>query len=234
MIIIGLVFVGSNNIAQAQGRTIVQSQAFTRYYLKLELSEAWKVRQEVENRFFWFPERQHQFATRTHLQRNINNRLQVAAGFTYFIQSLPQLSNAELDENRVELRPQVEMAYKLISNKKFVFQVRSWTEFRFFEERDDHFVYGNIRQRLRFQISYRLLERLRVTAQQETHLNIGNKTSKQVFNQNRIGASVRYDFNSSYGVEVAYINWFQPILRNDDIYNRNIVRFTFHHTIKFY
>lgn len=40
-------------------------------------------------------------------------------------------------------------------------------------------------------------------------LNAGKSIVRNIFDQNRIGFSARYNFNKRVGIEIGYINWFQ-------------------------
>jgi hypothetical protein len=65
----------------------------------------------------------------------------------------------------------------------------------------------------------------------ELHINLGSKITYNVFDQNRIGASVMYSPVKNIGFEVMYINWFQQQPAGDSFYNRDIIRFALHQTL---
>src|SRR5690554_890224 len=87
---------------KAQKKVDTQQLLWTRYYLKLKLHDNYQIRQEVEERTYWFPWRQHQFVTRTFAERKLGKGWNAGLGFTYFLQSLPhnpEISNLKIEQN---------------------------------------------------------------------------------------------------------------------------------------
>lgn len=60
----------SENV-NAQKNIENQHLLWTRYYLKLKLNDNYQLRQEIEERNYWFPWRQHQFVSRTFADRKL-------------------------------------------------------------------------------------------------------------------------------------------------------------------
>lgn len=210
-----------------------QRLLWARYYLKLKLNDAFQIRQEVEERTFWFPWRQHQFVTRTFVERKLGSGWNTGVGFTYFLQSLPHHPDIPVSQSSTELRPQLEIAYKQAIFKNLTLHHRYWSEFRFFEQAHGPFEFGNNRSRYKLEIGYTPFEKLTLKAFDEIHFNIGRKIIQNVFDQNRIGASVQYMTHPNFGIELGYFNWFQQRRSGVDFYNRHILRITTHQTINF-
>jgi hypothetical protein len=215
----------------AQKNVDTQHLLWTRYYLKLKLNDEYQIRQEIEERTYWFPLRQHQFISRTFAERKLGKGWNTGLGFTYFIQSLPQNPEIKDFTNQLELRPQLEIAYKQTISEKLILHHRYWGEFRFFEQTNGSFDYGNNRTRYKLEIRYSPIPNLTLKAFDEIHINIGRKIVQNVFDQNRYGASLQYMPIESFGFELGYFNWYQQRKSGVDFYNRHIVRFTIHHTI---
>ncbi len=229
LITIGLL---ANNVI-GQKQIDSQELLWSRYNLKLKVNENYQVIQELEERTYCFPWRQHQFVSRTHLERKLGNGWSSGIAFTYFRQALPhdpEISNYTINE---ELRPQVELEYKQVLSKKITFSHRYWSEFRFFEQPDGSYDYSNNRTRYKLELRYSPTSTITLKTFDEIFINIGGQIVQNVFDQNRYGGSIQYMPQSNFGVEVGYFNWFQQRKSGVDFYNRNIVRLTIHHTINF-
>ena len=75
----------------AQKNVETQNLLWLRYNLKLKINTNYQIRQDLEERTFWFPWRQHQFASRTLLDRRLGNGWNTAIAFTYLEQALPKI-----------------------------------------------------------------------------------------------------------------------------------------------
>lgn len=216
---------------KAQKKIENQELLWLRYFLKINLNDSYKIRQEFEERTYWFPWRQHQLVSRTHLERKLNQNWNAAIGFTYFVQSLPQQPQITEYENQIELRPQFEIATLQEITSKISINHRYWSEFRFFEQPNGSFKYGNTRLRYQLEFRYSPIKKIYLKIFDEIHINVGNQITQNVFDQNRFGGSCQYMPFKNYGFELGYFNWFQQRNIGVDFYNRNILRFTIHHTI---
>lgn len=216
----------------AQKNVDTQHLLWTRYYLKLELNDNYQILQELEERTYWLPWRQHQFVSRTFVDRKLGKGWNTGLGFTYFIQSLPHDPEITNFVNSIELRPQLEIAYKQTISEKIILHHRYWSEFRFFEQPNGSFEYDRNRTRYKLELRYAAIPKLTIKAFNEIHINIGGKNSQSIFDQNRYGGSVQYMPVENFGFELGYFNWFQQQASGLDFYNRHIVRFTIHHIIK--
>lgn len=218
---------------KAQKNVDTQHLLWTRYYLKFKLNNNYQIKQEIEERTYWFPWRQHQFVSRTFAERKLGKGWNAGLGFTYFLQSLPHGPEITDFTNQLELRPLLEIAYAQIISEKLILHHRYWSEFRFFEQPNGSFDYGNNRTRYKIEIRYSPIQQLTFKAFDEILINIGGKIVQNVFDQNRYGASVQYMPIENFGFELGYFNWYQQQKSGVDFYNRNIIRFTIHHTINF-
>ncbi|MFI8380252.1 DUF2490 domain-containing protein [Leeuwenhoekiella sp. NPDC079379] len=209
-----------------------QQLLWTGYSLKLKINESYQLRQEIEERTYWFPWRQHQFIARTMAERKLSKGWSAAAGLAYLEQTSPQDPTIKSYTTTAELRPLAELAYAQELGAKLSLNHRYWGEFRFFEQPDGSFDFGNIRARYKLELRYAPTAQLTFKAFDEIHLNIGNNIVQNVFDQNRYGTSAQYMFIENLGIELGYFNWFQQRASGTDFYNRNIIRLTIHHKLK--
>ncbi len=194
---------------RAQKNVETQHLLWTGYSLNYKINKDWKLRQEVENRQYWFPYNQHQFIARTHLQRNLANGFSVAAGFTYFRQSLPHDPYTTNLYVQQELRPQFEIKHQYQLAPDWELTNRLWTEFRFFEQPTNGFNFGNTRFRYKLEAQYDVNENIKLKGYNEILINAGKNIVYNTFDQNRIGGSLTYKHDKNFSLELGYFNWFQ-------------------------
>lgn len=210
-------------------QTSTESLIWPRYQLDWQINDHWSVRQEVENRMYWFPFRQHQFLSRTHLLRPINNQWKWGFGYTHFFQYVPQNPWAEDLSAHLELRPQLELSNKTPLGEGFVLGHRYWAEFRFFES-GDGFDFGALRLRYNLSLGW-TKNHWRITANTEPMINWGPAVRRNVFDQNRLGLAVRRKLNNRLSLETGYIHWYQQMPDGDRFTERHILRLTLFHTL---
>lgn len=220
-----------SSIGYSQKNIDHQSLLWTRYQLKLKIDEHWSASQELEERTYWFPWRQHQFVSRTMAQYQLGKGWNVGAGFAYFRQALPQDAHKNVSYTQPEVRPQFELGYKQQLSIKFNLQHRYWTEFRFFKPENEDFQFGNYRMRYKLELQYVPTDKITLKAYDEIFINFGKNIVYNTFDQNRIGASIQYMPLNNLGFELGYINWFQQRPSGVDYFERNIIRLTIHQTI---
>lgn len=228
-----VLFILSGNLASAQRTITKQHLIWNRHYLTIELPKNLQIRQEVEERAYWFPWRQHQFLVRSHLVYKLKKApWQFAAGFTYFVQTSPQMQDADETNQHTELRPQLEIATKQKLHQKLSLVHRYWSEFRFFEDASGKFPFGNLRFRYLLELQYSPISKLTLKAFNEVHLNAGKNIVYNVFDQNRTGAGIKYMIVPEFGIDAGYFYWFQQ--KSDGIgrFGRHILRITFSYAIK--
>ena len=226
-----LFFLIFSTLIHGQKQVINQKQIWYKYYLKIPVGDKWQIRQELDDRNYTDPARQSQFLSRTHLQRNLSKGWSTALGFAYFVHSLPQDPEIQDFTNQSELRPSFEVVNLNKLSEKFYLHHRYWTEIRFFQQPDNSYAYTNIRVRYKLELGYELSEKFSLLVFDELHINLGSKITYNVFDQNRIGASIMYSPVKNIGFEVMYINWFQQQPSGDSFYNRDIIRFALHQTL---
>lgn len=221
----------STSFVNAQKNIETQQLLWLRYSLKLKLGDTYQIRQELEERNYWLPLRQHQFVSRTLVDRKLGKGWSAAAGFAYFRQSLPHDPDVEVQTRLGEIRPQIELAYAQPLAEKLLLHHRYWSEFRFFEKEEGGYDYGNNRTRYKLELRYSLIPDISLIAFDEVHFNLGGNIVHNMFDQNRYGASVQYMPSGNLGLELGYINWFQQRPSGTDFYQRHIIRLTVHHSI---
>jgi hypothetical protein len=226
-----VLFTWASLSATAQKNVATQHLLWTGYFLKLKLNDTYQLRQELDERNFLFSWRQHQFVSRTFMERKLGKGWSTGIGFTYLVQSLPQDPDVISYTNRKELRPQLEIVYKQSISEKFTIHHRYWSEFRFFEQADKSFVYGNNRFRYRLEARWTPAKKITLKVFDEMMLNLGKRITQNIFDQNRYGASIQYMPLQNFGIELGYINLFQQRKSGVDFYHLHIARFAVHHTI---
>ena len=226
-----ILFCLSTNKVYAQKAIEDQNLLWLRYQVKLGINPNWQLVQELEERTYWFPSRQHQFLTRTMLKRDWGKGWIIGAGFTYISQSNPQDPSEKNFYSLYELRPQLELSYKQKLSDRFELGHRYWSEFRIREQENGKLKYANNRSRYKVEITYSPLDQLKLKAFEEVFLNIGSSITYNVFDQNRLGISAQYDLLKNFAAELGYINWFQQKSSGNEFYNRHIIRLTLHHTL---
>lgn len=201
-----------------------QSLMWFRYQLNIALKNQWSFSQSIENRFFNNPWRQSQFLMRTEIGKKLNHEWETKVLFTYAEQAFPQNPDIIDYYTLTELRLTGELNYSQKIRTKFRIKHRYWNEFRFMEQETGKIKYNNIRTRYRLELSYFTSNKVALKVFEEILLNISSSITYNVFDQNRVGVGVRYNFSENTAIETEYINWFQQRASGVDFYNRNIVR----------
>ncbi|MCB0510396.1 MAG: DUF2490 domain-containing protein [Chitinophagales bacterium] len=230
-LLLSIILIPSYYFAFAQKEISRQHLLWTRYDLNISFTPKWSIQQELEERSYFFPWKQHQFIARTNLHFKFIPNWTSSLGFSYFLQSSPQDPFIKEIDNKVELRPQIGLSNNFQLNDKLSLQNRYWSEFRIFEESKGHFAYGNVRLRYQIKLNYQVLKKLQLGVFNEVHINIGKKIIYNVFDQNRIGALINYNPIKNLGIELAYFNWYQQRASGYQFYSRHILRISIHHNI---
>ncbi|MCB0550750.1 MAG: DUF2490 domain-containing protein [Phaeodactylibacter sp.] len=232
-------FLSTCAFTQKERRFTHQDLGWFRLYHHTNFGTQWLWRCEVEERSFIFPQAQHQFMVRNHLSHNLGSGWSAALGFTYFIQTLPQDPDAITSYSRPELRPQQELAHRRQLSGRFSLSQRYWLEERLQQNIDAdgqrHAGY-QFSLRFRYLLQGQLTLISRPTSKGRLHLNVFDEaffnlgeTGPTPFSLNLLGASLSYGLTPALGLEVGYINWFQPRNIAGAYYQRDIVRVTVHH-----
>ena len=205
-----------------------QQLLWVRYNLKLNLNQSFTLQQEFEERTYWFPWRQHQFLSRTHLEKSVGNNWKLGVAFAYLEQSLPNNPNIKNYDKVGELRPQLEISNCQNLINKLSLEHRFWMEFKFFEQSNNTFDFGYVKTRYRLEFRYELFNNTMLKVFDEIHLNLGQEIVNNVFDQNRYGSSIQIMTSNNLGFELGYLNLFQQKQTSGSFYNRDIIRFTIH------
>lgn len=211
-----------------------QNLLWGRYLLNFQFSEKWTPFFEVEERLYVFPIRQHQFLPSIGTNYELDKSFSLTAAMMYFELTLPQDQDAGLKELQQELRPQIAVNYKHAISQKLSFLSRLKLEWRYKRRPDEvDYNFANNRLRMRMGLSYKINKKLTTKLLEEIHINIGNNIVRNVFNQNRLSASINYKLNEKLQFEAGYLYWFQQTSSGVDFFSRNIVYFTIKQNLNF-
>lgn len=215
-----------------------------RYFLKVPMAKDWQFRSEIEERTYMFPWHHHQFLIRNHLGKSLGKGWSGAFGLTLFWQTLPHEPQAEDYIALFELRLQQEMMHKQKLSDRISLTQRFWLEERIFQKVDEfgepipELAYGTLRFRFAFGADFILwqsenrTQNLKLTIFDEIMINLlSANIGANVFDQNRVGVTLSYKLSSRYTFGITYMNWYQQRTSGYDYFNRQILRFTFFHTI---
>jgi hypothetical protein len=160
--------------------------------------------------------------------------LDVALGFNYNVTQQPTDPNL----NVPELRPWQEFTLFTTSKSKWQLLFRYRLDERFIHHNNKieltegyHF---NLRHRFRVGVSTELAnfeDNRNLTLRFYDELMINTGDVPRAFDQNRISASLEYQFNKKWSVESGYINILQP--RTDsEYYDRHVIRTTLYYRLE--
>ena len=229
-----------NTAVWAQKQITYQKLVWLRYNQNLSLSEKWEMVNEVEDRRFVFPGKQHQLVFRSTLLHNAPHNLQPGIGFTYFRQS-PQDPRSTSNLVVPELRPHQEINFRNKFGDRWSLRQRFKLEERFFRKVSEgelakgyNFAF---RFRLKIDLYYALIkdkeekDRVLLTVSDEVMVNAGKQILYNVFDQNRVYGGIRWNTGDKTAIEGGYLWWYQQRLDGKSFYHRDILRFTFYHKI---
>lgn len=220
----------------AQKQHIAQGNLFFRYQLNLKLPKDFKIKTEVEERMFIKPTIKHQqFYVRAVAGKEFKQNWFIGVGFAFFGNS----PNDPINESKLiapEYRPYLEISNNQKITNKFSITNRYKVEGRFMKSTNAEYTslvdgFSNS-CRFRYQIGleytpYRNVEKeLKLKMYDEVMVQIGKSVGKNIFDQNRVGLAVQYNFNKKVGAELSYIFWLQQLKSGDKVYSRQILRFT--------
>lgn len=87
---------------------------------------------------------------------------------------------------------------------------------------------------MRVGLKYQINSRWAISASEEIHINVGKDIVRNVFDQNRLTASLSYKINPKISLDAGYLYWFQQSSSGDDFFSRNIIFFSLKQNLKFY
>ncbi|MFI5204867.1 MAG: DUF2490 domain-containing protein [Flavobacteriales bacterium] len=229
----------SGNTQQTGKQITHQSLYWIAYFNTLDFGKHWFLTTEIQERRFIEPHEQHQLVTRSHLHYRLGAGWDVAAGFTYFLQS----PNDPYSATRLvvpELRPHIEFNYKQNAGRILI-NHRYKAEWRFFHNTsNDELIDGYwnyFRFRYRLGIDFILIKDknekggLKLRLNDEVHVNAGSGIVRNTFDQNRMYVGLNYQLLKSISVELGYLNWYQQRTSGNQFYDRDIIRFALQHKI---
>jgi PIN domain nuclease of toxin-antitoxin system len=174
---------------------------------------------------------------RTQGRYTLDEQIQAGIGFTYALQ-YPQDHRSKSDLVVPELRGQQDITLKQTIGKASL-NHRYMIEERFIRKvQEQELLPGyifNFRFRYRLQAEIQLLKKevqnLGLVLYDEAMLNLGKSIVKNVFDQNRIYAGLKWGVLPSWAVEAGYLHWFQQRASGSDFFSRDIARLSIYHKI---
>jgi hypothetical protein len=219
----------------AQENTEHQNLLWTRYFLKLKVSEKWSPYFDIEERTYMFPFRQHHFIPSAGTNYKLNNNFSLSASMMYFEMVLPQDPVADEREIFRELRPQVAVNFKHSIDKHWSLLNRFKLECRYKKRpAESTYSFANYRLRMRMGVKFKFDSHWDAKILEEILINAGENVAQNVFDQNRLSAGLNYNINSNFSVETGYMYWYQQKASGVDFFSRNIVYFTLKQSLKVY
>jgi hypothetical protein len=166
-----------------------------------------------------------------------NQNVDLGGGFAYFSVNT-QTPLVDPDFSIPEYRGQQDITF-VNDIAKITFHNRFQLEERFIQKADKTELLNDFsfsfRFRYRLQCTFTLWEKekrnLKGVISDEILFNYGKDNKKNTFDQNRIYAALRYNFNPNIGLELGYLKSFQRRASGVDFYDRDIIRFTVYHRI---
>lgn len=231
-----LLFVCINTNTFAEKNKLIQASLWFRYKADINLPKKNKIYFEIEDKIHIAPSSKHSlFYWRIGAEKQFKSNWSLGGGIynAYFGSSdLTHQSTMHIPE----VRPFINIGYKQNINSFFSIAHRYRTEWRFIKNTNKAFTekidgFKNY-FRFRYQISLNTIafkkddKELSFALFEEVFINAGKKVQKNVFDQNRLGLAVKYNFNKTVATEISYIYNIQQKSNGDDMYNRQILRFT--------
>ena len=230
-------------IASAQKKVTNQDLLWYGYYLTAKIGDKTEFLGEIQERHYINPSAQHQLIFRGNIRYKLIRTWKVSGGMTYFLQS-PNDPKSDSYVIVPELRPDIGIETKQKFNH-FSLSHRFKAEARFFHNVDSEndrlergYSFGNFRFRYQFGIDVPIAKfenlnksELVLKLRDEVMLNAGPAIDENTFDQNRISGSVYYKLNKNIALELGYMNWYQRRATGHSYYDRDIIRFSFHHTL---
>ncbi|QQR97559.1 MAG: DUF2490 domain-containing protein [Sphingobacteriales bacterium] len=237
IILVTIIFLQLNTNMFAKNKTN-QSLVWLRYNAQIQLPKKFLLKAETEERFFMTKNiKQHQFIYRISVDKQFPKNWNIGLGFVNFWAS----SNNELSNTNLvapEWRTQLEISNQQKISDKFSIQHRYRAESRFIHNTNKEYTALESGYKHTFRFRYQIAltyipfkkeeKELRLSVFDEILINAGKNIQNNIFDQNRVGVAVRYNFNKMFGLEMSYFNWLQQRANGTDFYNRQILRCTFY------
>ena len=233
------------NLSHIQAQTKnkqYQGSVWFRYHTNIQLPKKYLIKAEIEERYFIRKAvKHHQFLFRFTVDKQLPKNWNIGIGFSSWYNG----NNNDLSESKLlipEWRPHFEINNRNNISERFSLSQRYRAEWRFIKNTNKEFTEtvdgysNNFRFRFQIVLDYKVYKKeeksLHLIVFDELMINAGKSIQRNIFDQNRIGLSARYNFNNKVGLELGYINWFQQRPSGIDFFNRQILRCTLHHKIE--
>jgi hypothetical protein len=217
--------------ATSQRNITHQKVIWYAYLNSIEINSKVKFVSEIHERRYFNPDAQHQFALRERIHVALNQNIDIAICFAYFLQS-PNNPYSTSNLKIPELRPHGDLTLLQPFNR-FTVQHRFRVEYRFFRNTfDNALVSGyNSNMRFRYQLGvelplYKFKNEgdLKLKFGDEIFINAGKNIQNNVFDHNRYYFAILLSPIKSLTFEAGYMNWFQQLPSGTDYYERDIIR----------
>jgi hypothetical protein len=224
--------------AQTEKNVDHQTLLWTRYQNHLTINSKWLLQTEFDNRIFINPTEQNTFVFRTQGRYKINNSIEIGAGYAHFSTSTqdPYVTH---DFKVPEYRGQQDITWKQELNKNILLNQRFQVEERFIHNANKTELLSGttFTWRFRYRLQGEFLcwkkeqQNLKAIVYDEIMINAGENVVNNTFDQNRFYTALQYGVNKNIGLELGYLKSFQQRSSGIDYFDRDIIRFTFHHKI---
>ena len=216
----------------AQKTITKQNLIWYAYIQNLKINDRFSIQTDIQERYFIAPAKQGQFLIRSAFKTIIASNWDFGAGIAFFLTNTDPSVDYTLETP--EVRPHIEF-----NNKQTLKHVSISHRYRL-EARVFHnisgselvkgFGFGNMRFRYQFGVDFPLNKpkenknTVKLRLAEEMMLNFGSKIKYNLFDQNRVYATLQYAPVPSVAIEVGYLNWFQQRSSGNKYFSRNILR----------
>lgn len=234
----------ANTLTAQSSKTIdEQKVVWTAYNITLQFNKKQTFVAEIHERFFIYPNKQHQFVIRGRFHQTIGQNWEASAGMA-LLTLTSNNPNAQNNLTIPELRPHIAFIYKQ-NGEKISFEHEYRAEARFFRQTneaktalEDDFYFGNFRLRYHLKAKIPLIKRnnkqsLSFKLQDEIFLNVGKNIVTNSFDQNRLYFALNCEISPKFAVEIGYLKCFQQTQTAGSFYDRNILRLILSHKVFF-
>lgn len=218
-----------------------QSLYWTRYYNQLSLNSKWTWHNEVDMRRFLDNSRLHHVIAHSHIHYKVSPEFDVAVGLTYSQQS-PQFSDATSTLIVPEIRTFQEITQSKALGKRVTLSHRFRLDERFIRKNNGAALVEGSDFNFRFRYRPQLVINLsKLESKMPTNLkiadelmvNFGGEILYNHFDQNRVYLGLEKVLSKNFSVEMGYLHWYQQRPSGKDFFDRNILRLTILHKMKF-
>jgi hypothetical protein len=205
------------NVLNLKSQTVNQQTYWTRFYVRVKLSDKWSWQTEADNRRFFGENHQLQFIAHTHVHRKLSKNTEGSLGFTY---SDVWQGNLPVPE----LRPFQEFYLFTKINDKWRFSQRFRTEQRWFHNYSGE----NLTSGYNFKFRFRYMPRLeyRLTDKWILKSNAELMYHHDDFDQWRAYGGVEYKIKKDLSLEIGYLKLLLKRANKQGYFDRDNLRIT--------